>query len=439
MSSSIQIFKSFLELEKLQPPRPGLVPQSGDWNAPDRWIRPEEAEEPDKQVLPEETYVDFIKDTRKDLVGKYITSASWKDKRLQPSPILEKAGFKYIGYRDLRSDEERQKDFYPSDSERVQIWQHSQLGKLEVYSKAEKKATFEGEDTWEKIQTIVNPNPDFKPDLRNPETLSLQERIISRQNYSKYFMSSEATYRWEERAKGYGISVEELKARTLAKIAPLVKKANIWIRVPPQKLNGILSAGRFISLSESKKMGPGKTVGIAKYLPIREEEEERLFGIPVGKMQEKRPIYGYLSDDTDGNGSAFNKGGEQEVDAYGTVAIKLKSSARQKTTFTIGDSLDMNIGGIGNRTVPAFVDDPKAEVVLGDTEELEKPINSILELTRGGYTEAQIHGVDISDIDEIIFHEDVSDSILRHLEKMQISYRKIHRKEIGRPEKRGKR
>lgn len=30
-------------------------------------------------------------------------------------------------------------------------------------------------------------------------------------------MSLEASWRWESRAKGYGISVEELKERTLAK------------------------------------------------------------------------------------------------------------------------------------------------------------------------------------------------------------------------------
>ncbi|MEK6840330.1 MAG: hypothetical protein AABX79_00025 [Nanoarchaeota archaeon] len=186
-------------------------------------------------------------------------------------------------------------------------------------------------------------------------------------------------------------------------------------------------------------MGPGKTIGIAKYLPAREEEEERLFGIPVGKMPEKRPIYGYLSDDLNGNGSAFEENGEQQVDTYGTVAIKLKPSARKKTTFTVGDSLDINLGTIGNRTVPAFVDEPKAEVELGDITDLEKPMKSILELTRSGYTEAQIHGVDISDIDEIVFHEDVADSILKRLERMQIPCRKIQRKNIGRPEKRGER
>ncbi|MEK6840331.1 MAG: hypothetical protein AABX79_00030 [Nanoarchaeota archaeon] len=181
MVSAIQKFKNLIELEKLQPPRPGLVPQSGDWNAPDRWIRPEELEASEK-VLPKKEIqtVDFIHDTRNDLVGKYITSGSWRDRDKKPEAILEHAGFRYVGTKDLRSEEERQKDFHPSQDKLVQIYQHPQLGRLEIYSEPEKTVTINEQAVWQKVQTVVNPKSDFKPDLRNPETLSLQDRIHSR-------------------------------------------------------------------------------------------------------------------------------------------------------------------------------------------------------------------------------------------------------------------
>ena len=115
----------------------------------------------------------------------------------------------------------------------------------------------------------------------------------------------------------------------------------------------------------------------------------------------------------------------------------MKSEIRKNATFTLGDSLDLNMVASGGRVIPSMLDDPQPESVLGDTLDLDKPMASVLDL-HYDYTEAQIHGVDVSDIDEIVFHEEVSDSVLRSLERLKIPYRQIQRKEIGRPEKAGR-
>ncbi len=338
--------------------------------------------------------------------------------RPKPGKDLEKAGFTYTGYRDLEDEDGR-----------AMLYQHPHLGKLEIHQGSLQDY---GGERWERKAVITNPAPNFKPDLRDPNTLSLRERIESRQDYYSHFLDTEAQLRWKNQTDDENPSkeqVDRVKQEVATKIQSLVDTADVWIRIPPTKLAGILKEGKFKTLAESQKMGPGKAVGIAKYLPARDEAEEKLFNLPLGEMDEERPIYGYLSDHSDGHGPAFYEGKGQAVDLYGTVAIKLKPSVRSKTTMVVGDSLDLNAGSFGARVVPSFLDSIKAESTLGRSGD-QLDATSILDLTRSGYTEAQIHGVNVDDFDEIVFHEPVNPAVIKRLEKLGITGREIERDQI---------
>ena len=72
-------------ITRQSPPRPGLVPKSGDWNAPDRWILPHETEHSKRQKIRQEAkewliekfpQKDFTLEEKKALTA-YITGVSY--------------------------------------------------------------------------------------------------------------------------------------------------------------------------------------------------------------------------------------------------------------------------------------------------------------------------------------------------------------------------
>jgi hypothetical protein len=249
-------------------------------------------------------------------------------------------------------------------------------------------------------------------------------------------MTLEAQERWDGAAKSKGVTVDEMKKQVVAKLQPLVDDSHVWIRVPPRKLATILSDKKFKSLAESKKMGSAKAVKLAEYLPMREQIESRLF-MTEEIDDEKKPIYGYLSDSPDGHGRGFSDG-RQEVDVYGTMAVKLKPSTRARTSMTVGDSLNMNQPvRVGGRLIPSMMDDVQAESLLGNMGGTlidasgDDNIKSIIDATYD-YVEAQVHGgVSLEDIDEIVFHEPPAEVAIRRLDKLGIPHRTVEREMIG--------
>jgi hypothetical protein len=88
------------------PPRPGLIPQSGDWNNPDRWIRPEaeEAEEPDLATWIKNLRTMSVIDVR-DTVGDLAKTEAEGGKPAYVKAMRDVAVSEYLVRRSQQFDE----------------------------------------------------------------------------------------------------------------------------------------------------------------------------------------------------------------------------------------------------------------------------------------------------------------------------------------------
>ena len=282
----------------------------------------------------------------------------------------------------------------------------------------------------------------YQPPVIIETKAEFETRILNNAERLKKNFSGEAEDRWSEYATKLGISEEELKHKTVAKLQELVNKSQIWIRTPGSNITKILKDGRFKNISETHRMSPGKHKGmrLGEYLEDRVNCEDKIFGF---SDTSKRPIYGYLSDNPDGRLHEFYEGSNKEglsdwLSGYGDCRIKIKSSVKDRTTFTMHDSLDTNItmlNGEGARVIPYPIDHIGPEIVLGNMFDPRKEYKSINE-AETMYSEVQMHnGVTTSDIDEIVFEGGLpEESTLLEFDRLGIKYRKMQeRKEaIGR-------
>lgn len=120
----------------------------------------------------------------------------------------------------------------------------------------------------------------------------------------------------------------------------------------------------------------------------------------------KRPIYGYMRN------KPFGLGDDDAVDMYGDIAIKMKPAVKERSTFTMGDSLSTSHWGndVNHHVVP--VNAPTHHNIFVHQGHSDNP----LEVLRSGkiekswdYAEAQIHGgSDLSDFEHIYFPPDMA-------------------------------
>ena len=163
--------------------------------------------------------------------------------------------------------------------------------------------------------------------------------------------------RYENAAADLGISIEEFKARLQAKIEDMVERADFFIATQLGVLEKIMNVDgrwksqfetgtsqgtlnpRYRAVAEMRMFGFNKTkdseMPIATY-DINVPEES------LTTNKERRPIYGYFSDEEHG---AINYEGKipppTNVNWYGTVNVKIKKErAVKKATITFHDSLD---------------------------------------------------------------------------------------------------
>ena len=167
---------------------------------------------------------------------------------------------------------------------------------------------------------------------------------------------------YEDAARDLGISVEEFKAGLQAKVEEMVERAEFFRATHVDVLEKIMNVdGRWKSqfetansngtlhpqyraAQEMRMFGFNKPEGL-KVLPDPEaysrETEKFAEGI-LKENKEKRPIYGYFSDDEHGGINNYN--GKipppTNVHWYGTVNFKLKKErVIKKATLTFHDSL----------------------------------------------------------------------------------------------------
>lgn len=115
-----------------------------------------------------------------------------------------------------------------------------------------------------------------------------------------------------------------------------------------------------------------------------------MFGIPRGSRPEDYPIYGYL-DPKDGPPGATYHG----VGQYGYVRLTLKDQVRNRTTFTVGDSLGTNLA-------PQPVNKPSLLSVGSYQFDNIDRSSAWATTQKVSYIEAQIHGgVTVRDIAQL--------------------------------------
>lgn len=148
---------------------------------------------------------------------------------------------------------------------------------------------------------------------------------------------------YEDAAADLRISVEEFKARLQAKIEDMVERAEFFRATQLGVLEKIMNVdGRWKSQFET---GTSQGTLDPRY---RAGQEKSMFGFEddLEKDRERRPIYGYFSDEEHG---AINCQGKipppTNVHYYGTVNVKIKKEgALKKATITFHDSLCQGSG-----------------------------------------------------------------------------------------------
>lgn len=194
-------------------------------------------------------------------------------------------------------------------------------------------------------------------------------------------------------ARGGSLTAAEILPQQLEAVAQLegaLRTSNITITLPPRVLAQVLKDGRYKTQFETRRSG-----GINDPQARSREEGER-FGYPPHMKPEYRPVYGMVEL------GGVKAPSERENLQYGSAVVVLKSETRERTTFTVGDSLSLNRPSapvMNPRAQPAVVGIDKGSFEFGAVARL-RDVNGDGKM----YLEAQIHGgVRASDIASVIF------------------------------------
>lgn len=254
-----------------------------------------------------------------------------------------------------------------------------------IYSSVTTKKYF---DDWDDL--VIEGNPEIKQTIKN--------NIIEFERKNQKF--------YEEEAKRYGMTVEELKSELQKVTEEIAKESNCFIAARAGKLGDsvidkIFESGRFKSQFESMSSG-------GAYMPnVRSLTENAYFGFPddIDKNKELRPIYGYFS--TNQNG-VINDDGKipppHLTSQYGNVSFKIKKDiALKKATISFVDSL----GGDGTIVCTPMVKPHFSSLGTASYRILEKAQNMLKNRGTGfdgSYVEAQYHNqLYLDDVESIHF------------------------------------
>ena len=192
--------------------------------------------------------------------------------------------------------------------------------------------------------------------------------------------------------RGGSLTAAEILPQQLEAVAEIegpLKTSNITITMPPRVLAQVLNDGRYKTQFETRRSG-----GLNDPQARSSEEAER-FGYPPHMKPEFRPVYGMVEL------GGVQAPSERNNLQYGSAVVVLKSETRERTTFTVGDSLSLvrpSAPVMNPRAQPAVVGIDKGSI-RSEVYAWENPSKL--------YLEAQIHGgVRTSDIASVIFQVD---------------------------------
>jgi hypothetical protein len=177
--------------------------------------------------------------------------------------------------------------------------------------------------------------------------------------------------------ENYKIQAKDLQA---AAAAPLSMRTS-W-----DTLKTIIKDKKFKSLNEVETNFGGRFKIAEAYRANRKSLENDTWGIPENTQQ---PIYGYMDQKITIHRTTGNTFQEPSVTAYGDIQIILKDEIKNRTTITLGDSLN-------SKRTPVEIN----EALAGNLSNAQ--VSSAVDIGAYDYYEAQIHGgLSITDIKEI--------------------------------------
>lgn len=201
-------------------------------------------------------------------------------------------------------------------------------------------------------------------------------------------VNSEMPYPWNPTLKytkpeeflnpeNYKFYAKELKEAAAAPLA---------MRLGKNTLKAIIKDKRFKSLNEVDTHFGGGTEVHKMYREAREKLENGTWGIPKDVQQ---PLYGYMDRKLTIPRTTGNTLQDPSVSMYGQIQVILKDDIKNRTTITLGDSLN-------TKRTPVEVN----QALEGNLSEAQ--VSSAVDVGAYDYYEAQIHGgLSISDIKEI--------------------------------------
>ena len=177
--------------------------------------------------------------------------------------------------------------------------------------------------------------------------------------------------------ENYKIQAKDLQAAAAAALS---------MRTDKTALKMIIKDKKFKSLNEVKTNFGGRYEVAETYRANRKSLENDTWGIPENGPQ---PIYGYMDQKVTIHRTTGNTFQEPSVTAYGDIQIILKDDVKNRTTITLGDSLN-------SKRTPVEIN----EALAGNLTNAQ--VSSAVDIGAYDYYEAQIHGgLSITDIKEI--------------------------------------
>ena len=238
--------------------------------------------------------------------------------------------------------------------------------------------------------SVITPEPVGKVTADKIDLKPNQELVNKTDQYNKSYLERNNVE-----------NIEEFEKNIKQELSKLLDENEFATRTSMEGLEKILEEGRIKSQFETDK---SSTV-IGK--EFRAEVEETLYGYPRDLDPRLRPIYGYLTNSK--NGFEFSR--YNGALKYGNVSIILKKKGlSNRTTFTLGDSLD---GTRYDYKVPTLYDQPSMQALSASRSLCDrygtytgKVGKDLYEVTNNvSYLELQFHGgVNINNIEKVYIH-----------------------------------
>jgi hypothetical protein len=180
--------------------------------------------------------------------------------------------------------------------------------------------------------------------------------------------------------------LKEVNYKIQAKDLQAAAAAALSMRTDRTALKMIIKDKKFKSLNEVKTNFGGRYEIAETYRANRKSLENETWGIPVSGPQ---PIYGYMDQKITIHRTTGNTLQDPSVTQYGEIQIILKDDVKNRTTITLGDSLN-------SKRTPVEIN----QALAGNLSNAQ--VSSAVDIGAYDYYEAQIHGgLSINDIKEI--------------------------------------